>query len=153
MKQRKEQTKAYYVDTPEEDTKDDGSPTAWKEEPKLFWDDWIKPVEVMRKPSPLRKPRDKLRVRVAKNCLLVTLMFLNAGFGTLIENYQQHAEDAGLHPPALNSTDGQAREWSRNKGRMLDAFRQGYLLRHFLPDISMTLRQATQQLLLTKTLL
>ena len=34
---------------------------------KLFLhDDWIMPVEVMRKPCALQKPQDKLRARVVK---------------------------------------------------------------------------------------
>ena len=44
-------------------------------------------MEVMRKPGEL-DPRDKVRARVAKNLLLVTLMSLNLGYGSLIESYQ-----------------------------------------------------------------
>ena len=52
---------------PEEDMKDDGTPMSWKEEPKLFLcDNWIMPVEVMKKPSPLWQPQDRLRARVAR---------------------------------------------------------------------------------------
>ena len=64
-----------------------------KKEPQLYiCDDWIQPVKVMQKTGELQ-PRDKFRARVAKNCLLVTLMSLNAGYGSLIKSY----------PPALNS--------------------------------------------------
>ena len=45
-------------------------------------------MEVMQKPGEL-KPRDKVRARVAKNFLLVTLMSLNVGYGSLIEDYQR----------------------------------------------------------------
>ena len=42
-------------------------------EPQLYLcDDWICPVEVIKKPCAL-KPQEKLRARVAKNFLLVTL--------------------------------------------------------------------------------
>ena len=32
--------------------------------------------------------KEKARARVAKNCLFVTLMSLNAGYGSLVERYQ-----------------------------------------------------------------
>ena len=56
----------------------------------------------MRKPCPLHQPHDKLRARVAKNFLLVTLMSLNAGYGPLIERCQQQTNDAGLSPPLVS---------------------------------------------------
>ena len=68
--------------------------------PQLYiCDDWIQPVEVMRKPKELQA-RDKARAHVAKNCLIVTLMSLNVGYGSLIERYQS---ESGSAPPALNS--------------------------------------------------
>ena len=52
-----------------------------RKEPQLYLcDDWIRPVEVMKKPCELL-PHEKFRARVAKNCLLVTLMSLNIGYG------------------------------------------------------------------------
>ena len=62
-----------------------------------FCDVWIMSFEVMKKPCPLQKTQDKLRARVAKNLLLVTLVPLSTGYRPLIEIYQRHAEDAGLH--------------------------------------------------------
>ena len=64
-------------------------------EPQLYLcDDWIQPVEVM------LRPKEKARARVAKNYLLVTLMSLNVGYGSLIENYQR---EGNPDPPALSS--------------------------------------------------
>ena len=75
------------------------SPT---KEPQLYiCDDWIQPVEVTPKPGVLRA-RDKARARVAKNCLLVTLMSLNVGYGSLIESYQREGD---ADPPELNSVN------------------------------------------------
>ena len=72
------------------------SPT---KEPQLYlWDDWIQAVEVMQKPKELQA-KDKARARVAKNCLLVTLMSLNDGYGSLVEGYQSEGSFA---PPELN---------------------------------------------------
>ena len=69
-------------------------------EPQLYLcDDWIQPVEVMLKPKELRA-KDKARARVAKNCLLVTLMSLNVGYGSLVESYQN---EGSSEPPELNS--------------------------------------------------
>ena len=53
----------------------------------------------MHKPKELQA-RDKARARVARNCLIVTLMSLNVGYGSLIERYQS---ESGSAPPALNS--------------------------------------------------
>ena len=72
------------------------SPT---KEPQLYiCDDWIQPLEVMPKPGELRA-KDTARARVAKNCLLVTLMSLNVGYGSLVENYQK---EGNPDPPELN---------------------------------------------------
>ena len=70
------------------------------QEPQLYLcDDWIRPVEA-KKPCELL-PHEKFRARVAKNFLLVTLVSLNVGYGSLIENYQR--EEADPCPPVLNS--------------------------------------------------
>ena len=69
-------------------------------EPQLYLrDDWIQPVEVMQKPKELQA-KDKARARVAKNCLIVTLMSLNVGYGSLVERYQNEGSSA---PPELNA--------------------------------------------------
>ena len=84
-----------------------------KREPQLYLcDDWIRPVEVMQKPGEL-KPRDKVKARVAKNFLLVTLMSLNVGCESLIEDYQREGIDPDL--PTLSSvtlTDEEAQIYS-----------------------------------------
>ena len=70
-------------------------------EPRLYLcDDWIRPLEVMRQPCELL-PHEKFRARVVKNFLLVTLMSLNIGYGSIIENYQR--EEVDPCPPVLNS--------------------------------------------------
>ena len=83
-------------------------------EPQLYLcDGWILPVEVMKKPYSLQQPQDKLRARVAKNFLLVTLMSLNVGYGSLIEDYQRELADMGLNPLVSNSfslTEEEAQE-------------------------------------------
>ena len=56
-------------------------------------------MEVMLKPKALRA-KDKARARVAKNCLLVTLVSLNVGYGSLVESYQNEER---FVPPELNS--------------------------------------------------
>ena len=62
-----------------------------RKEPQLYiCDDWIQPVEVTQMPRELQ-PTDRARARVAKNCLLVTLMSLNVGYGSLIEDYRQES--------------------------------------------------------------
>ena len=95
-----------------------------KREPQLYLcDDWIRPVEVARKPGELR-PHDKVRARVAKNFLLVTLMSLNVEYGSLIEDYQR--EGAGSDPPTLNSvtlTDEEAQTYSDELDQRVESAR------------------------------
>ena len=57
------------------------------------------PVKAMLKPKELRS-KDKARARVAKNCLLVILMSLTVGYGSLVESYQN---EGSSEPPELNS--------------------------------------------------
>ena len=57
-------------------------------------------MEVVQKAGELQ-PKGKARARVAKNCLLVTLMSLNVGYGSLLESYQQ--EGVNVDPPELSS--------------------------------------------------
>ena len=58
-------------------------------EPQLYLcDDWIQPVIVARKPRSMT-----MRANAAKNCLILTMMSLELGYGSIIERYQQ-ARDA-----------------------------------------------------------
>ena len=62
-------------------------------EPQLYLcDDWIQPVMVARKPRSMTA-KEMMRANVAKNCLILTMMSLELGFGSIIERYQ-HARDA-----------------------------------------------------------
>ena len=62
-------------------------------------DDWGAPVKVIEETMFTAEcPR-----QVAKNFLLVTIMSLNVGYGSLIEGHQREPEQVGLNPPALNS--------------------------------------------------
>ena len=56
-------------------------------------------MEVVRKPKELTA-KDKLRANVAKNCLIVTLMSLDLGYGSILERYQRECNST---PPELNS--------------------------------------------------
>ena len=61
-------------------------------EPQLYLcDDWIQPIATMRKPRELTA-REKAQANVAKNCLIVTLMSLELGYGSILERYQQEGE-------------------------------------------------------------
>ena len=61
-------------------------------EPQLYLcDDWIQPMATMRKPRELTA-REKVKANVAKNCLIVTLMSLELGYGSILERYQQEGE-------------------------------------------------------------
>ena len=58
-------------------------------EPQLYLcDDWIQPMAVISRPKELTA-RDKMRANTAKNCLIVTLMSLELGYGSILERYQQ----------------------------------------------------------------
>ena len=82
---------------PHQEDEDTGIPN---KEPQLYLcDDWIQPVEVLRKPKEL-SAKDKVRANVAKNCLIVTLMSLNLGYGSILERYQRERNST---PPELNS--------------------------------------------------
>ena len=56
-------------------------------------------MEVVRKPKELTA-KDKMRANVAKNCLIVTLMSLDLGYGAILVRYQREGNSA---PPELNS--------------------------------------------------
>ena len=75
--------------SPEEDL-EDGTPD---QEPQLYLcDDWIQPVMVARKPR-VMTAKETMKANVAKNCLILTMMSLELGYGSVIERYQ-HARDA-----------------------------------------------------------
>ena len=70
-------------------------------EPQVYlWNDWIQPVEVVRKPKELTT-RDEVRAYIAKNWLIVTLMSLNTGYGSILESYQR---EYTASPPKLSTT-------------------------------------------------
>ena len=58
----------------------------------ILCDDWIQPIKVAKKPRTLTA-RETMKANAAKNCLILTLMSLELGYGTVIERYQQ-ARDA-----------------------------------------------------------
>ena len=58
-------------------------------EPQLYLcDDWIQPVMVARKPRSMTV-KETMRANAAKNCLILTMMSLELGYGSIIERYQQ----------------------------------------------------------------
>ena len=73
-----------------EDDLRDGSPDP--EQQRYLCDDWIQPIKVAKKPRTLTA-RETMKANAAKNCLILTLMSLELGYGTVIERYQQ-ARDA-----------------------------------------------------------
>ena len=61
-------------------------------EPRLYLcDDWIPPTAAMSKPRELTA-KEKVKANVAKNCLIVTLMSVELGYGSILERYQQEGE-------------------------------------------------------------
>ena len=61
--------------------------------PQLYLcDDWIQPVMVARKAKAMTA-KETMKANVAKNCLILTMMSLEIGFGSVIERYQR-ARDA-----------------------------------------------------------
>ena len=61
-------------------------------EPQLYLcDDWIQPMAIISKPRELTA-KDKVKANVAKNCLIVTLMSLELGYGSILERYQQEGD-------------------------------------------------------------
>ena len=81
-----------------EDELDEGA-LMFKEPQLYLCDDWIRPVEVIKKPRDL-PPQDKHRAREAKNFLLVTLTSLNVGYGSVIDSYLN--EGVEQRSPVLN---------------------------------------------------
>ena len=63
-----------------------------REPQRYLCDDWIQPVKVAWKPRAMTAKETK-KARVVKNCLILTLMSLELGFGSVIERYQ-NARDA-----------------------------------------------------------
>ena len=75
---------------PLEDDWEEGIPD---QKPKLYLcDDWIQPIMVARKPRAMTA-KEIMKANVAKNCLILTMMSLELGFGSVIERYQR-ARDA-----------------------------------------------------------
>ena len=73
-----------------EEDLEDGTPD---QKPQLYLcDDWIQPVMVARKPRVLTA-KETMKANIAKNCLILTMMSLELGFGSVIERYQR-ARDA-----------------------------------------------------------
>ena len=61
-------------------------------EPQLYLcDDWIQPMTAMSRPRRLTA-KEKVNANAAKNCLIVTLMSLEVGYGPILERYQQEGE-------------------------------------------------------------
>ena len=74
---------------PLEEDLEDGAPD---QEPQLYLcDDWIQPVMVARKPR-VMTAKETMKANVAKNCLILTMMSLELGVGSVIERYQRARE-------------------------------------------------------------
>ena len=80
-------------------------------EPQLYLcDDWIQPMAAMSRPRELTA-REKVKASMAKNCLIVTLMSLELGYGSILERYQQESksileryqQERSESSPVLNS--------------------------------------------------
>ena len=73
-----------------EDDLEDKSPDP--EPQRYLCDDWIQPIKVAKKPRTLTA-KETMKANAAKNCLILTMMSLELGYGSVIERYQQ-ARDA-----------------------------------------------------------
>ena len=74
---------------PDDEEDDESLPTR---EPQLYLcDDWIQPMAAMNRPRELMA-REKVKANMAKNCLSVTLMSLELGYGSILERYQQESK-------------------------------------------------------------
>ena len=74
----------------QDDEENDDVPLS--KEPQLYLcDDWIQPMAAMSRPRELTA-KEKVNANVAKNCLIVTLMSLELGYGSILERYQQEGE-------------------------------------------------------------
>ena len=74
---------------PDDEEDDESSPTR---EPQLYLcDDWIQPMAAMNRPKELTA-REKVKANMAKNCLIVTLMSLELGYGSILERYHQESK-------------------------------------------------------------
>ena len=71
----------------QDDEENDDVPLS--KEPQLYLcDDWIQPMAAMRELT----PKEKVKANMPKNCLIVTLMSLELGYGSILERYRQEAE-------------------------------------------------------------
>ena len=87
-----------------EEDLEDGTPDREPQSPQRYLcDDWIQPVKVARKPR-VMTAKETMKANVAKNCLILTMMSLELGFGSVIERYQS------------------ARDAARNNGGTYDAW-------------------------------
>ena len=74
---------------------EDGTPD---QGPQLcLCDDWIQPVMVARKPR-VMTAKETMKANVAKNCLILTMMSLELGFGSVIERYQRNRRIPRIWP-------------------------------------------------------
>ena len=73
----------------QDDEENDDVPLS--KEPQLYLCDRTQPVAAMSKPRELTA-KEKVKANVAKNCLIVTLMSLELGYGSISERYQQEGE-------------------------------------------------------------
>ena len=61
-------------------------------------------MEVVRKPKDLTA-KDKMRANVVKNCLIVTLMSLDLGYGAVLERYQRECNSTPLELNSIALTE------------------------------------------------
>ena len=74
----------------QDDEENDDVPLS--KEPQLYLcDDRIQPMAAMSRPRELTG-REKVKANMAKNCLIVTLMSLELGYGSILERYRQESE-------------------------------------------------------------
>ena len=82
--------RAAELHTPSNEELEDWIPN---QEPQLYLcDDWIQPVMVARKPRCMTA-KETMKANAAKNCLILTMMSLDLGYGSVIERYQQARDD------------------------------------------------------------
>ena len=72
------------------DEEDDESSPA-RESQLYLCDEWIQPMAAMSRPKELTA-REKVKANMAKNCLIVTLMSLELGYGSILERYHQESQ-------------------------------------------------------------
>ena len=73
------------------DDEEDGESSPAREPQLYLCDDWIQPMAAMSRPKELTA-REKVKANMAKNCLIVTLMSLELGYGSVLERYHQESK-------------------------------------------------------------